>query len=71
MVTVAHLELRDLADGWHLCIALGLTTPAAARLTDALAVLLVVAAWHAGHHRPAVSLAATTALTAAVSAYLL
>jgi hypothetical protein len=71
VVTVAHLELRDLADGWHLCVALGLTTPTAARLTDAVAALLVVAAWHAGHHRPAVTLAATTLSTAAVSAYLL
>ncbi|MFE9372268.1 hypothetical protein ACFYM2_21210 [Streptomyces sp. NPDC006711] len=71
MVTVAHLELRDLADGWHLCVALGLTTPAATRLTDAVAALLVVAAWHAGHHRPAATLAATTLGSAAVSAYLL
>ncbi|MGW8326499.1 hypothetical protein ACWGLE_01185 [Streptomyces sp. NPDC055897] len=71
MVTVAHLELRDLADGWHLCVALGLTTPTATRLTDALAAVLVIASWHAGHYRPAVSLAATTVTTAAVSAYLL
>ncbi|MFE4874776.1 hypothetical protein [Streptomyces sp. NPDC056682] len=71
MVTVAHLQLRDLADGWHLCVALGLTTSTAAHLTDALAALLVVAAWHAGHHRSAVTLAATTVSSAAVSAYLL
>lgn len=70
-MTVAHLELRDLADGWHLCVALGLTTPTATHLTDGLALLLVVAAWHAGHYRSAVTLAATTVSTAAVSAYLL
>lgn len=67
----ASLQLRDLADGWHLCVALGLTTPTAAHLTDAVAALLVVAAWHAGHHRPAATLAATTLSTAAASAYLL
>ncbi|MGW2813315.1 hypothetical protein [Streptomyces sp. NPDC001415] len=52
-------------------LALGLTTPTAAHLTDAAAALLVVAAWHAGHYRSAATLAATTVRTAAVSAYLL
>ena len=69
-MTVADLELRDLADAWHLVTLLGLTSPTAAHLTDAVAAVLVAAAWRQRHLRPAATLSVTTVGTAAV-AYLL
>lgn len=69
-MTVADIELRDLADAWHLVTLLGLTSPAAAHVTDAVAALLAVSAWRQRHHRSAATLTATTAATGA-AAYLL
>lgn len=55
--------LRDVADAWHLCAALGLTSPAAAHVTDGTGALLATAALLAGHRRPAATLSATSCLT--------
>lgn len=55
--------LRDVADGWHLCAALGLTGPTAAHITDGSGALLATVALLAGHRRPALTLSATSCAT--------
>lgn len=55
--------LRDLADGWHLCAALGLTSPTAAHITDGSSLLVAAVAMAAGRHRPAATLTATSCAT--------
>lgn len=52
--------LRDIADGWHLCAALGLTSPTAAHITDGSGALLAALTLLAGHRRPAATLSATS-----------
>ncbi|MEV0441828.1 hypothetical protein AB0I84_05955 [Streptomyces spectabilis] len=59
---------RDVTDTWHLAVAAGLTSPTSAVLTEALALLLAVAAY--GHRRPAATLTAATA-SAALAAHLI
>ena len=61
----ADITLRDITDGWHLCVAAGLTSPTATAVTDTTAALLALAAALHGYRRPAVT------LTAAVCASLL
>lgn len=55
--------LRDITDGWHLCAALGLTSPTAAHITDGTGALIATAALLAGHRRPAATLSATSCAT--------
>lgn len=55
-----EVTLRDIADGWHLCVVAGLASPAAATISDSLAGLLALLAVFHGHRRPAVTLTATT-----------
>lgn len=55
--------LRDVADAWHLCAALGLTNPAAAHVADGSGALVAAVALLAGHRRPAVTLSATSCAT--------
>lgn len=59
--------LRDVADAWHLCAALGLTSPGAAHLTDGSGALVAAIALLAGHRRPAATLTASSALSWAAS----
>ncbi|QCX81070.1 hypothetical protein C9F11_37435 [Streptomyces sp. YIM 121038] len=56
--------LRDVADAWHLCVLAGTTSPTAAALTEALALLLAITAATYGHHRPAATLTAATTASA-------
>ncbi|MGW0837520.1 hypothetical protein [Streptomyces prunicolor] len=55
--------LRDLADGWHLCAALGLTSPTAAYLADGSSIALAALALTAGHRRPALTLTASSCMS--------
>lgn len=55
--------LRDIADGWHLCAALGLANPTAAHITDGSGALIAAVALLAGHRRPAITLSATSCAT--------
>jgi hypothetical protein len=52
--------LRDITDAYHLCAALGLTGPTAAHVADGSGVLLAAVALTVGHHRPALTLSATS-----------
>lgn len=63
-----QITLRDLADAWHCCAALGITSPTAAVVTDGFAGLLAAVSLLQGHRRPAVTLAATAAASASVAA---
>ncbi|MFI1889839.1 hypothetical protein [Streptomyces jumonjinensis] len=59
--------LRDLADAWHACAALGLTSPTAAVLTEGYGLLFAAIALAAGRTRPALTVTATTTITLAAS----
>lgn len=59
--------LRDIADAYHWCTALGLAGPAAAHLADGGGALLATVTLLAGHRRPAATLTAASALTWAAS----
>lgn len=59
--------LRDIADAYHWCAALGLAGPAAAHIADGSGALLAAAVLLAGHRRPAATLTAASALSWAAS----
>jgi hypothetical protein len=67
-MTDTRFEPRDLADAWHLCALLGLTSPTAALVADSVAALLTLAALTQGHLRPACTLTIATAASACVAA---
>lgn len=52
--------LRDLADGWHLCAAVGLAGHTAAVLADGSSIAMAVLALSAGRRRPALTLTASS-----------
>lgn len=60
--------LRDIADGWHLCTALGLTHPTAAAAANTAGALLALAALATGHRRPAATLTLASAASAVAAA---
>jgi hypothetical protein len=62
--------LRDVVDGYHLCAALGLTSPTAAHIADGSGALLAVLALAAGHRRPAATLNATSCAAWVASAFI-
>ncbi|MEV0090434.1 hypothetical protein [Streptomyces sp. NPDC050738] len=64
------ITLRDLADAWHVVTLLGLTSPTAATVTDATAVLLIALALQRHQIRPALTLAATTTVSLAAATLL-
>lgn len=67
-MTETRFELRDLADAWHLCVLLGLTSPTATLVTDSIGAVLAVAALTQGQIRPAATLTTATAASACVAA---
>lgn len=55
--------LRDIADGWHLCTALGLTNHHAAMAADGSGALVAAVALLGGHRRPALTLTASSCVS--------
>jgi hypothetical protein len=55
--------LRDIADAWHLCTALGLTSDHAAMAADGSGALVAAIALLGGHRRPALTLTASSCLS--------
>jgi hypothetical protein len=58
------------AEGWHLCVLAGLTTPQAAGITDGIGILLALYACAQGRPRTAATLSAAAAASAAAIALL-
>lgn len=55
--------LRDIADAWHLCTALGLTGHHAALAADGSGALVAAIALLGGHRRPALTLTASSCVS--------
>lgn len=66
----AEIGLRDVVDGWHAAVALGLASPHAALLTETTAVGLAAIACAHGHHKPTPTLLATTTVGVLAAHYL-
>ena len=60
--------LRDIADAWHLCTALGLTSHHAALAAAGSGALVAAVALLGGHRRPALTLTASSCLSWLASA---
>ncbi|PWI16025.1 hypothetical protein DI272_19015 [Streptomyces sp. Act143] len=68
-MSAPDIGLRDLAEAYHAAALLGLTSPAAALVTDGVGLVFAVIALAHSHLRPAATLGATSAATWLITTY--
>ncbi|MFJ6085132.1 hypothetical protein ACIQI8_27360 [Streptomyces sp. NPDC092369] len=63
-------QLAAIAEGWHLCVLIGLTTPQAALCTDGVGLLLALYSCARGRASTGAALSATVSASATALALL-